>query len=796
MSGRSSVAASQGADPTLFERLGGEAAIDAAVELFYRKVLADPRINAFFDGVDMKRQARSQKAFLTMLMGGPNNYTGESLRLSHRKYAAQGLNDIHFDAVVKHLADTLRELGCAEADIVEVGALAETARDDVLNREPQGSGMAHGSAAVRKQETDAPSDLEAQLEEYKGQVEAIRRSQAVIAFTTEGVILDANDNFLKALGYTLDEIRGQHHSMFVDPSERTSPEYRAFWDRLSRGEFDAGEYKRLGKGGKEIWIQASYNPIFDASGRPYKVVKYASDITAQKMAAADAAGQLEAIGKAQAVIQFKLDGTIVDANANFLNTLGYSLEEVRGKHHSMFVDPEFRASPEYRAFWDKLGRGEYDAGRYRRIGKGGKEVWIQASYNPILDPSGHPVKVVKYATDITAQVLQEIENDRLSRVVDAAPFNVMVCDPNDLTINYVNKRTIETLRGLQHLLPIPADKLLGQCIDVFHKNPAHQRRLLADPNNLPHRAIIKLGDEALDLRVQALRNSQNHYDAAMLTWTVVTDQLRFIDRVNDFSRDVAGSAEDMRGMANTMAASAEETSNQAAAVAAASEEASSNVQTVASAAEELAASIQEITRQVEQSSSISRQAVEEAMSTDGTMRGLADSAERVGEVVGLIQEIASQTKLLALNATIESARAGEAGKGFAVVASEVKNLADQTAKATKQIAEQIGSIQKASQAAVGAIESIRRTIEQANEASAAIASAVEEQGAATQEITRNVQEAASGTREVSSNITGVTDAAGQNAQAASDMLGATNALSDKAVQLESLAAEIEAMIKA
>ncbi|MFC3070601.1 PAS domain S-box protein [Phenylobacterium soli] len=790
------MALSQDTGASLFERLGGEAAVDAAVELFYRKVLADPRINAFFDGVDMKRQARSQKAFLTMLMGGPNNYTGDSLRMSHRKYAAQGLNDIHFDIVVKHLADTLRELGCAESDIAEVGALAESARDDVLNREPQGSGMAQGSAAVRKQETEAPDELAAQLEDYKGQVDAIRRSQAVIEFGTDGVILDANDNFLRALGYSLDEIRGQHHSMFVDPAERSSPEYRAFWDRLSRGEYDAGEYKRIGKGGKEIWIQASYNPIFDRSGRPYKVVKYASDITAQKMAAADAAGQLDAISKAQAVIQFHLDGTIIEANANFLNTLGYSLEEVRGKHHSMFVEPEYRASPEYRAFWDKLGRGEYDAGRYLRVGKGGKEIWIQASYNPILDPSGKPVKVVKYATDITEQVKREQENETLSRVVDAAPFNVMVCDPNDLTINYLNKRTIETLRGLQHLLPVPADKLLGQCIDVFHKNPAHQRRLLADPNNLPHRAIIKLGDEALDLRVQALRDGQNRYNAAMLTWTVVTDQLRFIDRVNDFSKDVAGSAEDMRGMANTMAASAEETSNQAAAVAAASEEASSNVQTVASAAEELSASIQEITRQVEQSSSISRQAVEEAMATDGTMRGLADSAERVGEVVGLIQEIASQTKLLALNATIESARAGEAGKGFAVVASEVKNLADQTAKATKQIAEQIGSIQKASQAAVGAIESIRRTIEQANEASAAIASAVEEQGAATQEITRNVQEAASGTREVSSNITGVTDAAGQNSQAAADMLGATNSLSDKAVQLEALAAEIEAMIKA
>jgi methyl-accepting chemotaxis protein len=240
--------------------------------------------------------------------------------------------------------------------------------------------------------------------DMKGKLAAIDKAQAVIEFSLDGRILTANDNFLSTLGYTLDEIKGQHHSMFVAPSHRDTLEYRLFWEKLGRGEYDAGQYKRIGKGGKEIWIQASYNPIFDTSGKPFKVVKYATDITAQKLQQADFEGQLAAISKAQAVIEFSTDGKILHANDNFLKTVGYTLDEIRGQHHSMFAEPEYRASAEYRLFWAKLGRGEYDSGQYKRLGRGGKEVWIQASYNPIFDMNGKPFKVVKYATDITERV--------------------------------------------------------------------------------------------------------------------------------------------------------------------------------------------------------------------------------------------------------------------------------------------------------------------------------------------------------------------------------------------------------
>jgi methyl-accepting chemotaxis protein len=251
------------------------------------------------------------------------------------------------------------------------------------------------------------SDINAQklqAADYEGQLSAINKAQAVIEFTVDGRILNANENFLATVGYTLEEVRGQHHGMFVDPTHRHSAEYRAFWDKLGRGEYDSGQYKRVTKGGREIWLQASYNPIMDMSGKPFKVVKYASDITEQKLQAADFEGQLAAINKGQAVIEFSMDGRILGANANFLAAVGYGIEEIRGQHHGMFVEPAMRQSGDYRMFWDKLGRGEYDTGQYKRVAKGGREIWLQASYNPIMDISGKPFKVVKYATDVTEQV--------------------------------------------------------------------------------------------------------------------------------------------------------------------------------------------------------------------------------------------------------------------------------------------------------------------------------------------------------------------------------------------------------
>ena len=234
-------------------------------------------------------------------------------------------------------------------------------------------------------------------------LDALSKSQAIIEFKPDGTIISANENFCKTLGYELSEIVGKHHRMFVDQDEASKPAYSEFWKKLGRGEFDRARYKRIGKGGKEVWIEASYNPVL-RGGKVYKVIKIATDVTERQLESADARGKITAISRAQAVIEFNLDGTIITANENFLKTLGYSLSDVQGKHHRMFCEPSYAQSGDYAEFWRKLGSGEFVASEFLRIGKGGRRVYIQASYNPIFDADGKVFKVVKFATDVTERV--------------------------------------------------------------------------------------------------------------------------------------------------------------------------------------------------------------------------------------------------------------------------------------------------------------------------------------------------------------------------------------------------------
>jgi methyl-accepting chemotaxis protein len=460
--------------------------------------------------------------------------------------------------------------------------------------------------------------------EKSEKLDALNRSQAIVEFKLDGTIISANRLFLDTMGYGLEEIQGRHHNMFIDPADRNSAVYRDFWASLNRGEFQSAEYRRVGKNGREIWIQASYNPVLGRTGRPYKIVKFATDITRQKLQAAEYEGQIKAINRSQAIIEFELDGTIVTANENFLATLGYSLEEIRGKHHSMFVEPAERGTHAYRAFWHALAQGEYQTAEYKRIGKSGREVWIQASYNPILDMAGRPYKVVKFATDITAQVHERQRRAEIQRSIAAELGEIM--------------------------------------------------------------------------------------------------------------KAVAGVTDQAEGAAS------------------ASSETSGNVQAVATGAEELATSVNEISQQVNYALAISTEAVEQGRQTNAIVSSLSTSAQKIGEIVTLIDKIASQTNLLALNATIEAARAGEAGRGFAVVASEVKDLATQTARATEEIGEQIAQTQASTQQVVAAIETITATVSKINEISVGISAAVEEQSAVTREMSSNMQGASRSVSSISGSM--------------------------------------------
>ena len=639
-----------------------------------------------------------------------------------------------------------------------------------------------------------------ELQDLRGQYAAVHKSQAVIEFDLTGKILTANDHFLDAVGYSLDEIRGQHHSMFVEPAFRQSNDYRVFWERLGRGELDAGQYKRIGKGGKEVWLQASYNPIFDQAGKPFKVVKYATDITAdveardtanrmkraidnvavavmmidrdfmvtyandttrkmlrdnaeqfrkiwpnfdaekilgscidmfhknpshQRQMLADPSrlpykteinvgelrfalhvtasydargnycgntlewadisdahakalqnaeyvGMFEAINKAQAVIEFDLTGKILNANRNFLDAVGYTLAEIVGQHHSMFIDAAERTSPEYRQFWEKLGRGEFDAGQYRRVARGGRELWLQASYNPILDLKGKPFKVVKYATDVTGQVnaariLQEAVK-QTQEVVAAAKGN-------DLTMR------------------IPLEGKTGEILD-----------LCSGVNGL------------IDTMA-----------------TVVTDILGVSANISSAVSEITSGTNDLSQRTEMQASSLEETS---------------------SSMEEIAQTIRQNADNAQQANQLAINA--RSVASDGgqvvakavdAMSKIESSSRKISDIIGVIDEIAFQTNLLALNAAVEAARAGDAGRGFAVVASEVRSLAQRSSEAAKdikalivesggQVRDGVTLVNNAGSSLQEIVDSVKRVTDIVSE----IAAASKEQSVGVEEINKAVSQ--------------------------------------------------------
>ena len=663
-------------------------------------------------------------------------------------------------------------------------------------------------------------------DELAAKLAAIDKVQATIEFNLDGTVITANDNFLKTLGYTLQEIKGQHHRMFCDSTYVNSPEYAAFWAKLNRGEYDAGTCQRVGKGGKEIWIQAAYFPLLDKASRPYKVVKFASDvtekqteilhmkdelkvredimnqtsivseanlkgdimsvnekflevskypkneligfghnttrhpdmpkevfkqmwatigrgqifrgvvknrakdgvpyyvdaviapfidkktgkprkylgvrydITEQEIQRQNMQGIMDAINKSYAAIEFNLDGTVRTANDNFLKTLGYGLEEIKGQHHRMFCDPAYTNGPEYAAFWQKLNRGEFDTGVYRRLGKGGKEIWIQASYNPVKDEMGRPFKVVKFATDITAQKKAQAELE--------------AC-----------------MAEAQRALGALAEGDLTHAMEGTYQG-----------------------------ELEKVKTSIN---------TALANLVHTISSVREAVEAVtAGSEQITKG----------------------SEDLSQRTSEQASALEETSASMEEMTSTVKQNADNAKQANQLAIAARDTadkggavtkkaveaMGEINKSSKKIADIITVIDEIAFQTNLLALNAAVEAARAGEHGRGFAVVAAEVRNLAQRSATAAKEIKGLINeSIQRVSDGS-DLVNQSGKTLEE-------IVSSVKRVTDIIAEITAASQEQASGIDQVNKAIMSMDETTQQNAALVEETTSASQSMKEQAKDL-------------